>query len=145
MMPRSPLRLLSCFLLAALVVGCDDAGPSGNDDPGLQVDPSFIGVIETDTVRLEALLNDQAVPVTWDVQYDSIATVSQDGLVTTLLPGFTAVTATSTTNPQLKRSASITVTAVTALTSGTAVTVSATAVGSRLLRKITVPTGATSL
>lgn len=145
MMHRHALRL-SCALLAALVVGCDDDGPSGSDDPGLAVNPLFRAVIETDTVRLAASLEGQATAVTWDVQHDSIATVTPDGLVTGLLPGFTAVTATSSSDPALKRSASITVTAVTALTSGTAVSLSSTAArGTRLFRKIAVPAGATSL
>ena len=146
MMPRFPLRLLSCLVVAALVVGCDDDGPSGSDDPGLVVTPSFRGVPETDTLRLTASLNGTAAAVTWDVQYDSIASVTPDGLLTALSPGFTAVTATSTTNPQLKRSASITVIAVGALTSGTAVTVSGSGDrGSAAYRKITVPAGADSL
>jgi hypothetical protein len=144
MMHRSAFRL-SCAVLAALVVGCDDDGPSGNDDPGLEVDPPFAAVIETDTLRLSASLNGQPATVSWDVQHDSIATVTPDGLVTGLVAGFTAVTATQS-SPQQMRSASITVTAVTALTSGTGVNISTTATaGSRTFRKIAVPAGATSL
>lgn len=146
MMPRSLLRLLPCLLVAALVVGCDDDGPSGSDDPGLIVTPSFRGVPETDTLRLAASLNGTATAVTWDVQYDSIASVTPDGLLTALRPGYTAVTATSTTNPQLKRSASITVIAVGVLESGDTVTVASSgARGSALYRKIAVPAGADSL
>ena len=146
MMPRSPLRLLPCLLLAAVAVGCGDDGPSGPDDPGLVVTPEFRGVPETDTLRLAATLNGQPAAVTWEVQYDSIATVTSEGLLTALSPGFTAVTATSTTNPQVRRSASITVIAVPTLTSGTAVSVSGS--GARFTpayRKITVPAGADSL
>jgi hypothetical protein len=138
--------MLSCLMVAALVAGCDDDGPSGSDDPGLVVTPSFRGVPETDTLRLTASLNGTAAPVTWDVQYDSIASVTPDGLLTALLPGFTAVTATSTTNPQLKRSASITVIAVGLLESGDTVTVSGSGPqGSASYRKIAVPAGADSL
>ena len=145
MMPRSPLRLLSCLLVAALVVGCEDDGPSGSDDPGLVVDPVFFGVLEEDTVRLEAELNGQPHAVTWDVQHDSIATVSATGLVTGKLAGFTAVTATSTTNPNLKRSSSITVIPVPVLTPGTARTGLGGATNTRRYFKIVVPAGKTEL
>jgi hypothetical protein len=144
MMHRSAFRL-SCALLAALVMGCDDDGPSGTDDPGLEVTPSFRGVIEGDTLRLAATFNGQPIAVTWDVQYDSIATVSADGLVTGVRGGFTAITATAS-SPQMTRSASITVVAVPALTSGTGVTIASSAArGTQQFRKITVPAGASNL
>ena len=146
MLPRFAFRI-SCVLLAAVVGGCDDyEGPSGTADPQLEVAPSFAAVLETDTLRLSASLSGQPATVTWDAQYDSIATVSQDGLVTAVAGGFTAVTATQT-NPQRTRSSSITVTPITALTSGgTPLAISTTAAaGSRTYRKIAVPAGATSL
>lgn len=145
MMLRSPLRLLSCLLVVAGVIGCDDDGPSGSDDPGLVVDPVFFGVLEEDTVRLAATLNGQPHAVTWEVQYDSIATVTAEGLVTGKLPGFTAVTATSTTNPNLKRSSSITVIAVPTLTLGTARTGLGGSAGTRRYFKVVVPAGKTEL
>jgi hypothetical protein len=145
MMPRFPLRLLSCVVVAALVVACNDDGPSGSDDPGLVVDPQFFGVLEEDTVRLEATLNGQPHAVTWDVQHDSIAEVEADGLVTGKRAGYTAVTATSTTNPNLKRSSSITVIPVPVLTPGTALTGLGGATNTRRYFKITVPAGKTEL
>jgi hypothetical protein len=143
MMPRS-LVALSCAVLLTFAVGCGDDGPSGPDAPELEVTPLFDGVLEGDTLRLSATLNDQAVSVTWEAQYDSIATVTADGLVTGLRAGFTAITATASNGE--KRSASITVVAVPALTSGTGVTISGSgARGSQSFRKITVPAGASAL
>lgn len=142
MIRRSAISV-SCVLLAA-VVGCGDDFPIEPDPPVLEVTPLFPGVLEGDTVRLAATLDGQAATVTWDAEHDSIATVSADGLVTAILPGFTAVTATG--SGQQVRSASVTVNAVTALTSGTGVTLSGTgAAGSRTFRKIAVPAGKTSL
>ena len=143
MMPRS-LISLCCALLLTVAVGCDDDSPSGPDVVGLEVTPEFRGVLEGDTLRLSATLNDQTVPVTWEAQYDTIATVAPDGLVTGVRGGFTAVTATATNGE--KRSASITVIAVPALTSGTGVTVASNGARDRqLFRKIAVPAGASGL
>ncbi|MBC7895067.1 MAG: pre-peptidase C-terminal domain-containing protein [Cytophagaceae bacterium] len=143
MMHRSAFRL-SCALLAALVVGCGDDGPSGNDDPGLVIAPAFRGVPETDTLRLTATFNGEPIAVTWETQDATIATVSATGLVTGLKPGFVAITARAS-NQEL-RSASITVLPVPVLTSGTAVTISGTgARGTAAYRKIVVPAGATNL
>ena len=143
MMPRS-LISLCCALLLTVAAGCDDDSPSGLEPVGLEVSPEFRGVLEGDTLRLAATLNDQAVAVTWDAQYDTIATVTADGLVTGVRAGFTAVTATAPNGE--KRSASITVVSVPALTSGTGVTISGTgARGSQQFRKITIPAGAAAL
>jgi hypothetical protein len=144
MMHRSAFRL-SCGLLAAFVVmGCDDDGPSGIEEPGLVVTPAFRGVPETDTLRLVATFNGDPVTATWESTNPAVATVSNTGLVSALVPGFTAITATGPN--QQKRSASITVVAVTALTSGTGVTISSNAArGSQQFRKIAVPAGATKL
>lgn len=143
MMPRS-LVSLCCALLLTVAAGCDDDSPSGPDAVGLQVSPEFRGVLEGDTLRLAATLNDQAVAVTWDAQYDTIATVTAEGLVTGVRAGFTAVTATAPNGET--RSASITVVSVPALTSGTGVTISGTgARGSQQFRKITIPAGASAL
>ncbi|MGQ0713415.1 MAG: pre-peptidase C-terminal domain-containing protein [Gemmatimonadaceae bacterium] len=144
MMHRLALTV-SCALLAALMVGCGDDGPSGSDDPGLVVTPVFRGVLEDDTLRLAATLNGQPAAVTWEVQHDSIATVNAEGLVTGLRAGFTAVTATSTSNPQMKRSASITVIPVPVLASGVARTGLSGATGTQRFFKIVVPAGTTKL
>lgn len=143
MLPRSSFAL-TCVLVAGFLVGCDDEEPTALEPPGLQVSPAFRGVPETDTVRLVATFNGDPVAVTWESSNPAVATVSAQGLVTALVPGFTAITATGPN--QQKRSSSITVVAVTALTSGTAVTVSqAGPRGTQLFRKITVPAGATGL
>ena len=146
MLPRSAFRL-SCVLLAALFVGCsdDDSGPSGPLTLELDVEPQFRGVLEGDTVRLTATLNGAPATVTWESSNTAVATVSPQGLVTGLTGGFAAITAT-TTGPERKRSSSITVIAVPALTSGTGVTIASSAArGTSLYRKIVVPAGATSL
>jgi serine protease len=70
--------------------------------------------------------------------------VTNDGLVSALVPGYAAITATGPGGQ--KRSASITVVAVPALTSGTGVTVSGSgARGSQQFRKIIVPAGMSNL
>lgn len=143
MMHRSFISLC-CALLVTVTLGCDDDGPSGPDEVGLEVTPLFRGVPETDTIRLSASLNGEPVAVTWESSNETVATVTDDGLVTALVPGFAAITATAPN--QAKRSASITVVAVTALTSGTGVTVSGSgARGSQSFRKIEVPAGTTNL
>lgn len=142
MIRRSAITV-SCLLLGAAFVGCGDDFPIEPDPPVLEIAPLFTGVLEGDTVRLAATLGGQTATVTWDAEHDSIATVSADGLVTAILPGFTAVTATASGG---QRSASVTVNAVTALKSDSAVTLSGSgAAGSRTFRKIAVPTGKTSL
>ena len=143
MMHRSAFRL-SCALLAVALIGCDDPSPSGTDAAGLEVAPLFRGVPETDTIRLTASLNGTAVAATWESSAPTIATVSNDGLVSALVPGFAAITATGPNGA--KRSASITVVAVGALTSGTGVTVASSgARGSQQFRKIVVPAGMSNL
>lgn len=144
MLPRSAFRL-SCALIAAFAfVGCDDDTPSGNDDPGLEVTPLFTGIAEGDTLRLSARLNGQPVAVTWDSQFDSVATVDATGLVTAVSGGFTPITATATSG-QMVRSASITVIPIPVLVSGTARTGLSGATGSQQYFKITIPAGITQL
>ena len=145
MLPRSAFRL-SYALLAALLVGCsdDDGGLSGPETRALEVSPEFRGVPETDTLRLTATSNGAPATVTWETSNAAVATVSNDGLVTGLSPGFAAITATGPNN--VKRSASITVLAVPTLTSGTGVTIAAsTPRFTFAYRKIVVPAGATNL
>jgi Bacterial pre-peptidase C-terminal domain/Bacterial Ig-like domain (group 2) len=143
MMHRSAAGL-SCALLAALTLGCDDVKPTELGSPGLEVTPAFTGMPETDTLRLAATFDDEPVSVTWESSDATIATVSATGLVTALKPGFVAITAK--TPDQQVRSSSITVVAVPTLTSGTGVTISGTGPrGTQAYRKIVVPAGATSL
>jgi len=144
MMHRSAFRLTCGLLAAFVVVACDDESPSGLEDPGLEVTPAFRGVPETDTVRLVATFNGEPTTVTWESTNPAVATVSNTGLVSGLVPGFTAITATGPGGQ--KRSSSITVVAVTALTSGTGVTIASNAArGSQQFRKIEVPADKTSL
>jgi hypothetical protein len=144
MLPRSAFRLSCALLTAFAFVGCSDDGTPGPDDPGLVVTPLFRGVPETDTLRLTAMVNDAPVTATWESSDPTIASVSADGLVRALTPGFAAITATGPNG--LKRSASITVIAVPTLTSGTAVTIGATTPRFTFAyRKIVVPAGATNL
>lgn len=148
-MMRRAAFTLSCIAVSTAFLGCGDDFPTDADPPALEVLPNFTGVTEGDTIRLRATLDGQPVTATWDVQYDSVATVSTDGLVTALpldtatVARVTAVTASASGDD---RSATVTVNPVTRLTSGTGVAVSSTgAAGSRLLRKIVVPAGRTSL
>lgn len=143
MMHRSFVRL-SCALLAALTLGCDDEKPTPLEPAGLEVTPAFRGVPETDTLRLVATFNGAPASVTWESSDATIATVNATGLVTALKPGFAAITAK--TPDQQTRSSSITVVAVPTLTSGTGVTIAGTGPrGTQAYRKIVVPAGATSL
>ncbi len=144
MMPRSAFRL-SCALLAAFaVVACDDDGPSGSDEPGLEITPLFTGIAEGDTLRLTATLNGQPVAVTWESEHDSVATVTPDGLVTAVSGGFTPITATASSGNMI-RSASITVIPIPVLVSGTARTGLSGATGSQQFFKITIPAGISEL
>ena len=148
-MMRRAAFTLSCVVVSVAFVGCGDDFPTEADPPVMEVAPLFVGVLEGDTVRLRASLNGQAAQATWDVQYDSVATVAADGLVTALpldtatVARFTAVTASSSGD---QSSASVTVNPVTRLTSGTGVAISSSgAAGSTLNRKIVVPAGKTDL
>jgi hypothetical protein len=143
MMPRSAFAL-TCALLAGILVGCDDEDPTALEPPGLEVTPPFRGVPETDTVRLVATFNGDPVAVTWETSAPSVATVSSTGLVTALVPGFAAITATGPNGA--KRSSSITVVAVPTLATGDSVTIAATTPRfSFAYRKVVVPAGKTNL
>lgn len=143
MLPRSSFAL-TCALLGGFVLGCDDIEPTALEDPGLVVTPAFRGVPETDTVRLAATFNGDPVAVTWESSNTAVATVSAQGLVSALTPGFAAITATGPSGA--KRSSSITVVAVPTLALGDSVTIAATTPRFTFAyRKIVVPAGKTNL
>jgi hypothetical protein len=102
----------------------------------------FTGIAEGDTLRLVASLNGQPVAATWESAYDSVATVTADGLVTGISGGFTPITATASGGV---RSASITVVPIPVLVSGTARTGLSGATGTQQFFKITIPAGRTGL
>ncbi len=143
MMPRSAFAL-TCALLAGILVGCDDEDPTALEPPGLEVNPPFRGVPETDTLRLVATFNGDPVAVTWESSAPTVASVNAQGLVSALAPGFAAITATGPSGA--KRSSSITVVAVPALALGDSVTIAAsTPRFTFAYRKIVVPAGKTNL
>ena len=145
---RTVMGLFSGALLATLVLGCgSDSSTPTQPAPSLEVSPPFVGLLEGSTVQMTATIDDAAVPVTWASDNTAAATVSATGLVTGVGGGFAAITATLTSDATQLRSASVTVTAPPALTSGVPVTGlgSTGARGSTVLYKIVVPAGKTQL
>ncbi len=113
------------------------------------VTPNFYGIDEGfPPIQYEATIGGDPVPVTWESSNPAVASVTPTGLVSPLTDGFAAITATLTSNPTRKRSASLTVNALlgTPLTSGVAVTGIDGDVGDTdLLYRIFVPAGSTQL
>jgi len=146
---RTVIRLFSGALLMAFVLGCAEDAPTAPEGPFLTVTPPFTGVDEQGgTVQLAATLAGQPVAVTWESSNTAIATVSATGLVTGVAPGTAAATASLASDPTQKRSASLTVVALSgiALTNGVPVTgLSGTANGTTRLYRISVPAGSTNL
>lgn len=143
-----PIRLVGSLVLAAALVGCDDPLP-GPDPDFLTVTPSSANVEPGDVQQLTATIGDDPVAVTWESENNAIATVNASGLVSTVSSGVTAITATLTSDPNIKRSATINVLTLqgTALTKGTPVTINTgtTARGSGPVYRLFVPAGSTSL
>jgi hypothetical protein len=147
MTPRTVIRLFSAAFLG-VVSGCSDEEPTAPTGPFLEVTaPGYFGLLEGSTRQLSATFAGQPATVTWESNNTAVITVSQTGLVTAVGPGNAAATATMTSDPTQKRSASFTITAPPTLTSGVPVTdiSSAGARGSTRLWKIIVPTGTTNL
>ena len=148
MIHRTVIRLCSSALLAAFVLGCGDDEPTAPSGPFLEVTPLFTGVdAEGGTIQLSASLAGEPVAVSWESSDPAVATVSPTGLVTGLVAGRAAATATLADGSQ-KRSASITVVALTGtpLQNGVPVTgLSGTANGQTKLYRISVPAGKTNL
>jgi serine protease len=144
----SYVRLLCCTLLVPLVYGCDDNVPAVGPSAGfLEVTPAFAGVDSGATAQLDATLNGSPANVTWESSDPTLASVSNDGLVTALMPGRVSITATSGDE---MRSASITVLSLLGIGISSGVPVTNVSSGSLeanegLIYHITVPEGATSL
>jgi hypothetical protein len=146
---RNVIRLFSGTMLAALVLGCGKDTPSGPPGVFLEVTPLFVGLDEGGAQQqFAATLGGTAAPVTWESSNTAVATVTSSGLVTSAAPGTAAITATSTSDATQKRSASVTVIALTgiALQNGVPVTgLSGTTNGATRLYRLSVPAGKTSV
>jgi hypothetical protein len=166
---RHVLAFLSTAMVATLAYACGDNTPTGGPSAGyLTIDTLSVAIPEGTTYQLNAMLNGEAVPVTWTTSDASIATVSSTGLVTAVdhsidrvagKPWYSscicsrvAITATLTSNPSESRSTSVTVTLPPLepgqLISGVAVTNVSSGTRARsdgLLYHIYVPAGATKL
>ena len=145
---RTVIRFSSGALLMALVLGCAEDPPTVPEGPFLEVtSPGFFGLLEGSTQQLSATLDGQPATVTWESSNTAVITVTPAGLVTAVGAGNAAATATLTSDPSQKRSASFQITSPPTLTSGTPVTAlaSTAARGTTRLWKIIVPAGATSL
>jgi pre-peptidase/Big-like domain-containing protein len=144
---RNVIRLFSGTLIGALVLGCGSDNHPTDTGPFLEVTPLFSGLLEGSTEQVTATMDGAAVPVTWSSNNTAVITVSATGLVTAVGAGNAAATATLTSDPTKKRSASFTVVSPPTLTSGVPVTglASSAARGTTRLWKIVVPAGKTSL
>lgn len=140
----------SCLLALVAISGCTREGyPISDSSNDLVVDPLYRGTFEGfPAVQFAATVNGAPVAVTWESSNTTVATVNGAGLVTPLNDGFAAITATMTSNPNRKKSASFTVNPLlgTALTSGVAVNNVGGVIGQMdLLYRIYVPEGTTQL
>ena len=147
---RSVIRITTVLLAAALTVGCEKDDPiSIAPEDQFNITPLFVGIDPGATQQVTATVGTTAVPVTWESSNPAVATVTGTGLVTALTAGFTAVTATMTSDPTKKISSNITVLPLlgTGLTNGVAIgpLSSSGARGSTVLYRIFVPPGRTSL
>lgn len=112
-MKRSALRAPYLPLLALLctVAACGGSSPSEpHDPPGggstlVDISPDSAVLVTGDTIRFTAAVQDEGgatVPgatVTWSSSAPSVATVSDEGLVTVLAPGSTVIAATASDAP----------------------------------------------
>jgi hypothetical protein len=149
-MRHPPRAHLAGLLLAISTLGCVDRSYGITDQSGkLEVVPAYYGIDEGfPAVQFTAFIDTLPVAVTWESSETSVATVDANGMVTPLNDGFAAITATMTSNPSIRKSASFTVNELfgTPMASGVAVTGIAGAVGDMdLLYRIFVPEGSTNL
>lgn len=146
MVHRTLVRVAGTAFAALFIASCSDYGPS---DPGprFEVDPVWATLEEGDVQQLTVRLNGEPADATWETTNSAVATVSPAGLVTAVAPGFAAITATSTGDPSLRHSSSITVPTLvgTALTSGTSVTLSGGPRGEFKIFRIRVPEGSSGV
>lgn len=146
---RSAIRL-SGLVLVLGAFGCsDDEYGTAVASNVFEVTPAFVGVDEGLPQTFAATVDGVPVAVTWESSDPTRATVTATGAVTTLLPGFTAITATQTANTTMKKSASLTIFALlgTSLANGVPRTgLSSTgARGTSVLYRLYVPPGRTNL
>lgn len=146
---RSAIRL-SGLVLVLGAFGCvDNKYGTAVATNVFEITPPFIGVDEGTPQTFAATVDGAPVAVTWESSAPTLATVSATGVVTTLLPGFAAITATQTANATMKKSASLTIFALlgTSLANGVARTglASAGARGTSVLYRLYVPPGRTNL
>jgi serine protease len=146
---RSIARM-SGLLLVLAAAGCAEAEYKTTDVSNLfEVTPPYVGVDEGTPQQFSATLGGDPVAVTWESSDPTKATVNATGMVTTIAPGFVAITATQTANTTRKKSASLTIFQLlgVGLTSGVGRTVFATpgAAGAQELYRIFVPSGTTNL
>jgi hypothetical protein len=138
---------MSGLLLLVAAAGCIDNKYKSTEPTNVfAVDPAYVGVDEGVPQQFTATLDGDPVAATWESSDITLATVNSTGLVTTIAPGFVAITATETANPTKKKSASLTIFQLfgTGLTSGVGVTVGGTT-GQQFLFRIYVPPGKTNL
>ncbi len=141
---------LSGLVLVLATSGCvNESYKITDNSTDLVVSPLFYGIDEgLPPVQFEATVGGDPVAVTWESSAPTVATVSPTGLVTPVNDGFAAITATLTSNPSKKKSASFTVNALfgTPLASGVAVNgINGTVGQTNLLYRIYVPEGTSVL
>ena len=139
---------MSGLLLVVAAFGCaDNTYKTTVATNVFEVSPSYIGADQGTPIQLDATVDGDPVAVTWESSDIAKATVSSTGLVTTLAPGFVAVTATQTANTAKKKSASLTIYEVfgTAIALGTPVNVGTTTTGQSTLYRVYVPPAKTNL
>ncbi len=145
---RSIVRL-SYALVAVVGLGCNDYTSGVTPPSTFLVTPVTTLIDQGTTLQMTATLDGAAVPVTWQSENTTIATVSATGLVTAVGGGGPiAITAALTSSPTTLRSANITVQPLvgTGLTKGVGVPLSSTgARGTFVIYRLFVPTGATSV
>jgi hypothetical protein len=101
------VRGLPAALAVVFIVGCGDSyggstHPNGGVPATVRVAPNPITVFVQDSLQLTAVVRDsdgavlQNAPVTWSVEDQQVASVSQSGKLKGLQNGTTTVTATST-------------------------------------------------
>jgi len=146
-----PYAHLVGLMLAISTFGCVDRNYEITDLSGkLEVEPLYFGIDEGfPAVPFTAVIDGAPVAVTWESSDVTVATVAANGMVTPLNNGFAAITATLTSNPSVKKSASFTVNELfgTPLSSGVGVGGIGGVPGNDppLLYRIYVPAGTTAL
>jgi N-acyl-D-amino-acid deacylase len=96
----------SLFMLVIGTAACGGSSPSGPQEPSggnakIDLSPDSAVLVTGDTVRFAATVHDangapvSGATVTWKSSTPTVATISDDGLVTVLAPGTTTISATA--------------------------------------------------